>query len=56
MVVEDLEADQDLQDAVLTVYHMLAITFQHGPATKAIVSHTKRAFIKNMNVAPPPTG
>ncbi len=41
-----LEADQRLQDAVLTVHHAAIITLQATPAFKMIENHTGRAFIQ----------
>jgi hypothetical protein len=43
--VEDLEADQRLQDAVLTVHHAAFHTFS-GPAVKIIENHLGRGFFK----------
>lgn len=45
VVIEDLEADQDLQDAVLSVHHATLHTFQ-GPAVKIIENNNGKAFIK----------
>ncbi len=41
-----LEADQHLQDAVLTVHHASIITLQATTAFKIIENHTGRAFIQ----------
>ena len=43
--VEDLEADQRLQDAVLTVHHAAFHTFS-GPAVKIIENQLGRGFFK----------
>ncbi len=43
--VVDLEADQDLQDAVLSVHHFTILTFQ-GPAVKIIENHIGAAFVQ----------
>jgi hypothetical protein len=43
--VEDLEADQRLQDAVLSVHHTAFHTFS-GPAVKIIENHLGRGFFK----------
>lgn len=43
--VEDLEDDQLLQDAVLSVHHAMLCTFQ-GPAVKIIENHAGKAFVK----------
>ncbi|HFE53660.1 MAG TPA: serine protease [Bacteroidetes bacterium] len=47
LVVEDLEDDQDLQEAVLTAYHLMTIAFEKTPATKVIESNHDRRWIKN---------
>ncbi len=44
-MIEDLEASQDLQDAVLTVHHATMHTFQ-GPAVKIVENHLGRAYVK----------
>lgn len=43
--ITDLEADQELQDAVLSVHHATILTFQ-GPAVKIIENHLGRAFVQ----------
>jgi hypothetical protein len=48
VIVEDLEADQQLQEHVLTAYHLLSILFEKGPSSKMIVSNHKRMWIKNL--------
>jgi hypothetical protein len=45
--IEDLESDQDLQDKVLTAYHLATITFEKSPAARFIASDTGRLWIKN---------
>lgn len=41
--IADLEANQDLQDAVLTLYYLVTILIEKGPATKIVCSdHGKR--------------
>lgn len=44
--IEDLEADQKLQDLVLSVYHSVTITFDGTPAVKIIENHKGIAFVK----------
>lgn len=46
MVVDDLESDQVLQDAVLSVFHAATHTFGATPAVKLIENHQGKAFIK----------
>jgi ClpP class serine protease len=50
VVVEDLEDDQDLQDDVLTAYHLVSILFEKSPASKLLVSHAGRMWVKNLAV------
>lgn len=50
ITVKDLEDDADLQDAVLSAYHIMTILFEAGPASKGIVSNKNRQWIKNLNV------
>jgi hypothetical protein len=47
VVVEELEADQDLQEEVLTAYHLFTLSAERGLMTKAIMSDTGRAWVKN---------
>ena len=46
--VIDLEDDQDLQEKILTLYHLSTITFEMGPAVKSVVSSNGKLWIKNM--------
>jgi hypothetical protein len=45
--VEDLEDSQQLQDDVLTAYHLMCIGFEQGLATKVVTSGEGRMWIKN---------
>ena len=45
--IEDLEDDQRFQDAVLTAYHLTTILFEKSPATKLLLSHRGRTWVKN---------
>jgi hypothetical protein len=45
VIVDNLESNQDLQDAVLSVHHATMHTFQ-GPAVKIVENHLGRAFVK----------
>ena len=49
--VEDLEADQDFQESVLSAYHLMTLLFEMGPAAKAIATNFGRAWIKNQQMA-----
>lgn len=46
LVVDDLELDQVLQDAVLSVFHAFNHTFNADAALKIIENHKGKAFIK----------
>lgn len=48
IVIEDLEDDNDLQDFVLTAYHLATILFDASPASKALFSNTGNPWIKNL--------
>jgi ATP-dependent protease ClpP protease subunit len=50
--VESLEDDQELQEAVLTAYHIVTIAFEKGPMTKMLINDSARSWIKNV---PQPT-
>lgn len=47
VVIEDLEADQALQEAVLTVYHLMTIMFSNGDNTKVFWSDAGRIWAKS---------
>ena len=50
--VEDLETSQELQEAVLTLYHLATITFEKGPASKVFHSDLDAMFVKNWEEPP----
>ena len=57
--VTALEADQDLQDAVLSVHHAYIHTFSTGSAGKIIENHLGRRYVQHaatfqMPLVPPP--
>lgn len=56
MKIDSLEADQQLQDKVLTVYHAAMHTFSATAATKIIENQNGKAFIKlvQQRVVPAP--
>lgn len=59
MRIDFLEADQQLQDKVLTVFHASMHTFSATAATKIIENHQERAFIKLLSqviIQPPQPG
>jgi ClpP class serine protease len=47
VITEELEANQDLQEAVLTAYHVMTIMFEQGPAAKMLWSNHGRTWLKN---------
>lgn len=51
LVVEDLEADQLLQEEVLTSYHLMTITVEKSPIVKLITNSNGRFWVKNFNIA-----
>lgn len=53
VVIEDLESSQNLQEAVLTAYHLMTILFEKSPAVKAIISERSKIWIKNIAVQTP---
>ena len=54
LTVLDLEDDDVLQSAALTLYHALTIAFESGPAAKIIMSTNGNSWIKNFTVAGKP--
>ena len=52
--IVDLEDNQDLQDEVLTLYHLSTIAFEQGPALKSVLSSNGRMWIKNISVVQQP--
>jgi len=53
---EELEANQDLQEAVLTTYHLMTIFFEQSAASKLIWSSQGRTWMKNLVVVGQPAG
>lgn len=47
VTIEELEADQELQDAVLTAYHLVTIMIENSPTCKMIVSSHGKTWLKN---------
>jgi hypothetical protein len=47
LVVEQMEGSQDLQEAVLTAYHLMTIVFEKTPTAKLLWTNTDRTWIKN---------
>ena len=46
MRVERLEDNKDIQDAALSVFHALCLTFSNTPISKIIENHNGRAFVQ----------
>lgn len=46
LIIEDLEADQEFQDNILSIFHATTHTFNGTNAVKIIENHEGRAFIK----------
>ncbi len=44
---ETLEDNQDLQDAVLTAYHLMTIIFERSPSVKFIISNNEKVWLKH---------
>ncbi len=45
--IENLEDNQELQDFVMSAYHLITLAFEKSPATKIIESNHDRRWIKN---------
>jgi hypothetical protein len=54
--IEDLETSQDLQDAVLTAYHVMTILFDNGPQVKLLTTDGGALWIKNVQFGQLPGG
>ncbi len=44
--IDDLETDQGLQEAVLSVFHSMNHTFNGAPVAKLIENHLGKTFLK----------
>ncbi len=47
LTVLDLEDNQDLQEAVLTAYHLMTILFERTPFAKVMYTHLGQSWLKN---------
>jgi hypothetical protein len=47
VAVEDLENDQDLQELVLTLYHLMTISFENAPLVRLMQSDVGQSWMKN---------
>jgi hypothetical protein len=50
--IVDLEADSELQDLVLSIFHATTITFDKSPSVKIVQNHLGKAFVKTMMTHP----
>jgi hypothetical protein len=48
--ITDLEDDKEIQDAALSLYHVVTTAFEHGPACKIVVSTNGDNWIKNIPI------
>lgn len=53
--VVDMEADNDLQDLILTVHHSFMHTFSHSMATKIVENHLGVAYVESLPIQVPTT-
>jgi len=47
LAIEELEANQELQEAVLTSYHLMMLLFETSPATKVMFTDGGKNWVKN---------
>ncbi len=52
LIVEDLEDNQELQEQVLTLYHLMTIIFEKSPATKTLLGSNDKVWVKNAPMPP----
>lgn len=52
VTVERLEDSQQLQEAVLSLYHLVTILFEQSPAAKVIIGHSGQGWVKNLPTGP----
>lgn len=56
MLIDDLEADQTLQDLVLSAYHATTHSFGMAGVMKIIENHQGKSFVNAVRIAMPPQG
>ena len=56
LVIVDLEADQTLQDLVLSVYHATTLAFDNTTVVKIVENHLGKAFMKMQRSVTVPFG
>ena len=47
LVVENLEDDQNLQDSVMTAYHLMSVRFSRTATTKMLLANTEKSWLKS---------
>lgn len=47
LVVEEMEENQEIQDAILTAYHFATVIFEHSATIKVICNHQGKKWVKN---------
>lgn len=47
IIVEDLEENQELQEAVLTAYHLMTLLYQFSPTNKIIAGSNNKKWMKS---------
>lgn len=55
LVIQDLEADDKLQDIVLTLHHSLMLTFSQSAAAKLIENHNGIAYVSQVQTGQQPS-
>lgn len=53
IIIEDLEDNQTLQDATLSLYHLFTLIFETTAVSKVITSNTGKRWVKSIPQAPP---
>jgi len=50
IIIEDLEDDQNLQESVMTLYHLITVLFEKTPAAKIIANSNGNNWVKNVSM------
>jgi ATP-dependent protease ClpP protease subunit len=53
VIIEDMEADNALQDVILTAHHAFMHTFSHSSALKIVENHLGVAYMEQQNIPLP---
>jgi len=54
LVVEEMEASQEKQEAILTAYHLATVIFEYTTAIKVICNHQGKKWVRHRVVQSPP--